>query len=57
MASAMREAEAWVSDRGGEGKVEAAVREADWAKTGRVRKAEEEWSRAVRPGRASLFLV
>jgi len=53
----MREAEAWVSDRGGEGKVEAAVREADWAKTGRVRKAEEEWSRAVRPGRASLFLV
>ena len=36
----MREAEAWVSDRGGDGKVEAAVREADFserAKTGRVR--------------------
>ena len=40
MASAIREAEAWVSDRGGDGKVEAAVREADFserAKTGRVR--------------------
>lgn len=62
----MREAEAWVSDRGGEGKVEAArrgaaaVREADFserAKSRRVGKAEEEGlGRSGRAGPGSLFL-